>query len=115
MRTTLPPKATITQSQVETFAAFLTRMWNEYWAANYSNLVAPSAVIGYGSKFAAIYQGTSRIYAFVALYDGEHKGQPVKAGDIMMPASFRSAAKHSRGNILTDTSCCHAHGVSYLK
>ena len=51
-----------------------------------------------GRKFIKVVEG-SRVWGFVSLVDGEHKGAPIKVGDIMKAESWRAAAKHSRGSI----------------
>ena len=51
-----------------------------------------------GRKFVKVIEG-SRVWGFVSLVDGEHKGAPIKVGDIMKAAGWRAAAKHSRGSI----------------
>ena len=51
-----------------------------------------------GRKFIKVVEGT-RVWGFVSLVDGEHKGAPIKVGDIMKAAGWRAAAKHSRGSI----------------
>ena len=51
-----------------------------------------------GRKFIKVVEG-SRVWGFISLVDGEHKGAPIKIGDIMKAATWRAAAKHSRGSI----------------
>ena len=51
-----------------------------------------------GRKFIKIVEDR-RVWGFVSLVDGEHKGAPIKRGDIMKAESWRAAAKHSRGSI----------------
>ena len=51
-----------------------------------------------GRKFIKIINDNS-VWGFVSLVDGEHKGAPIKVGDIMKAATWRAAAKHSRGSI----------------
>ncbi len=51
-----------------------------------------------GRKFVKVVNENS-VWGFVAKKDGEHKGLPMKAGDVFKPASWRAAAKHTRGNI----------------
>ena len=51
-----------------------------------------------GRKFIKVVEGT-RVWGFVSLVDGEHKGAPIKVGDIMKAAGWRAPAKHSRGSI----------------
>ena len=51
-----------------------------------------------GRKFIKVVEG-NRVWGFVSLVDGVHKGAPIKVGDIMKAAGWRAAAKHSRGSI----------------
>ena len=51
-----------------------------------------------GRKFIKVVED-NRVWGFVSLVDGEHKGAPIKRGDIMKAAGWRAAAKHSRGSI----------------
>ena len=51
-----------------------------------------------GRKFIKVVEGT-RVWGFISLVDGEHKGAPIKVGDIMKAAGWRAPAKHSRGSI----------------
>ena len=51
-----------------------------------------------GRKFIKVVEG-NRVWGFVSLVDGEHKGAPIKVGDIMKAAGWAAAAKHSRGSI----------------
>ena len=51
-----------------------------------------------GRKFVKVVNENS-VWGFVAKKDGEHKGLPMKAGDVLKAASWRAPAKHTRGNI----------------
>jgi len=51
-----------------------------------------------GRKFIKVVHDNS-VWGFVSLVDGEHKGAPIKVGDIMKAATWHAAAKHSRGSI----------------
>ena len=51
-----------------------------------------------GRKFIKVVEG-NRVWGFVSLVDGVHKGAPIKVGDIMKAAGWAAAAKHSRGSI----------------
>jgi hypothetical protein len=51
-----------------------------------------------GRKFIKVVHDNS-VLGFVALVDGEHKGAPMKRGDILKAATWRAPAKHSRGSI----------------
>jgi hypothetical protein len=55
-----------------------------------------------GRKFIKVVEGSigqRRVWGFVSLVDGTHKGLPLKKGDIMKAAGWSGVAKHSRGNI----------------
>ena len=51
-----------------------------------------------GRKFIKVVSENS-VWGFVAKKDGVHKGLPMKAGDVLKAASWKAAAKHTRGNI----------------
>ena len=51
-----------------------------------------------GRKFVKVVNENS-VWGFVAKKDGVHKGLPMKAGDVLKAASWKAAAKHTRGNI----------------
>ena len=55
-----------------------------------------------GRKFIKVVEGSlgqRRVWGFVSLVDGTHKGLPMAKGDIMKAAGWSGVAKHSRGNI----------------
>ena len=55
-----------------------------------------------GRKFIKVVEGSigqRRVWGFVSLVDGTHKGLPLKRGDILKAAGWRGPAKHSRGSI----------------
>ena len=51
-----------------------------------------------GRKFVKVVNENS-VWGFVAKKDGVHKGLPMKAGDVLKAASWKAAAKYTRGNI----------------
>jgi|TARA_B100000035_G_scaffold313171_1_gene326260 hypothetical protein len=51
-----------------------------------------------GRKFDKIVE-RNRVWGFVAKVDGQHKGLPMKCGDVFKAAGYNAAAKHTRGNI----------------
>ena len=51
-----------------------------------------------GRKFVKVIEGSS-VWGSVSLVNGTHKDAPIFVGDIMKPASWAAAAKHSRGSI----------------
>ena len=60
--------------------------------------------------------GGGRVWGFIRKSDGEHKGVPVRCGDIMKAATWAQPAKHPRGNIFNKDPWvgCGIHGPSYL-
>ena len=74
----------------------------ENYASRYGDNHKPSRKLDLslkrGRKFVKVIEG-NRVWGFVSLVDGEHKGAPIKVGDIMKAAGWRAAAKHSRGSI----------------
>lgn len=48
------------------------------------------------------------------MVEGDLKGSPIKKGDLLKPASWKSPAKHSRGNIFEGTDKWSYHGPTYL-
>jgi hypothetical protein len=76
-----------------------------------------------GSQFVKIIkvgQWQRHVYCFIVRRDNETKSLgKVKQGDLMKPASWKTPAKHARGNIIED--CDKAiensgpYGVVYLK
>ncbi len=67
-----------------------------------------------GKKFIKIINESS-VWGFVAMVDGNLGGVPYSTGDLLKPASWRSPAKHSRGNIFEGTDSWTYHGPTYLK
>ena len=43
------------------------------------------------------------VWAFISMVDGLLKNSPIKKGDLLKPAGWRTPAKHSRGNIFDGT------------
>ena len=67
-----------------------------------------------GRKFVKVVQDNS-VWGFIAKKDGEHKGLPMKRGDVFKAASWRAPAKHVRGSIFdTNTNWFHWTGPNYL-
>ena len=67
-----------------------------------------------GRKFVKVVQDNS-VWGFIAKKDGEHKGLPMKKGDVFKAASWRAPAKHVRGSIFdTNTDWFRWTGPNYL-
>ena len=85
----------------------------EHWDINYSYKPYEPLTVKKGNKLMKIIDGTS-VWAFVSMFDGEHKGVPIKKGDLLKPATWSQAAKHSRGNIFDGTDKWEYYGPNYL-
>ena len=70
--------------------------YNEWWQGSYPKKMNLS--LKKGRKFMKVIHDNS-VWGFISLVDGEHKGAPIKIGDIMKAAGWSAPAKHSRGNI----------------
>ena len=68
-----------------------------------------------GRKFIKVIEDNS-VWGFIAKKDGEHKGLPMKVGDVFKPAGWAAAAKYTRGNIFDNNTDWFAWtGPNYLK
>ena len=70
-------------------------------------------VIEIGNKFIRLWQGSS-CWGFISRVDGDLKGSPIKKGDLLKAASWKSPAKHARGNIMDGTAKYGVYGPEYL-
>ena len=71
-------------------------------------------VVEVGNKFIRIWHGSS-CWGFISRVDGDLKGAPIKKGDLLKAASWKSPAKHARGNIIDGTAQYSEYGPSYIK
>jgi hypothetical protein len=86
----------------------------EYYKVNFPNLKPELLSITVGNKFIKLVS-VNRVWGFISRYDGLYKNVPIKKGDLLMPASYSSPAKHSRGNIIDGTAAYTTYGPVYLK
>ena len=70
-------------------------------------------VIEIGNKFIRLWQGSS-CWGFISRVDGDLKGSPIKKGDLLKAASWKSPAKHARGNIMDGSAKYGVYGPEYL-
>jgi hypothetical protein len=82
-----------------------------YWQENEAHLQLKVKV---GSKFIKITHHGG-VWGFIARADGELGGVPYKRGDLLKAATFRTPAKHSRGNIIDGTDKWDIYGPNYLR
>lgn len=67
-----------------------------------------------GNKYIRLWNGTG-CWGFISRVDGDLKGAPVRKGDLLKAATWKSPAKHARGNIIDGTAQYGAYGPSYIK
>jgi hypothetical protein len=84
-----------------------------YWDKNFSYKEYTPLRYEKGSKYVRIWDGTT-CWGFVSMKTGENKGVEVREGDLLKPASWKSPAKHSRGNIFEGTDTWNYYGPNYL-
>ena len=85
----------------------------EYWDSKFSYKEYSPIVAEKGNKYIKLISETT-VWGFVSMIDGENKGVPVKKGDLLKPAGWRTPAKHSRGNIFDGTDSWEFYGPKYL-
>jgi hypothetical protein len=100
MTTTITPSTPALVSWLEK----ITAQSVEYYSARFANLSPTTFTVEDGQKFIRVvaHSGGSRsVHVFIAKVDSETKTLgKVRAGDILKPASWKTPAKHARGNIL---------------
>lgn len=87
---------------------------SEYYILHLANLTPELLTFEVGSKYIRIWKGKS-CWGFISRVDGMLKGAPIKKGDLLAAASWKSPAKHSRGNIIDGSAKWDVYGVQYLK
>jgi hypothetical protein len=86
---------------------------NTYYKTTLSNLTVPELKVHIGNKFIKLILNNS-VWGFISRVDGELKGAPIKKGDLLKPASWKSPAKHARGNVSDGTARYGVYGPEYL-
>lgn len=86
----------------------------EYYSKNYSKLKCANVLITEGRCYYKLICDGS-VWGFISKMNKLHKGVPIKAGDLLMPAGWNTPAKHSRGNIIDNTATYGVYGPNYLK
>ena len=90
---------------------------NEFRKEHYKNM---SSMLGktdlnveVGNKYIRLWDANS-CWGFISRVDGDLKGAPIKKGDLLKPASWKTPAKHARGNIIDGTAKYGVYGPSYI-
>ena len=97
-------------------AEFLTKVNAErkaYYDGIHMSSKEPDLVMEVGNKFLRFWSGSS-CWGFISRVDGDLKGSPIKKGDLLKAASWKSPAKHARGNILDGSARYGVYGPEYL-
>tara|TARA_Y100000310_G_scaffold280329_1_gene299986 strand:- start:644 stop:1006 length:363 start_codon:yes stop_codon:yes gene_type:complete len=111
------------QTRFDAWMAACQEIINEHYK-KYQFVNAPTLAVESGRKFWRVVRinstgGGDGVYAFVVLEDGQTKGLgKVKRGDILKPASYKTPARHARGNIFDDKQGMTSmgwHGPAYLR
>jgi len=84
-----------------------------YWDEKFSYKPYEPLRVDKGRKYIRLWDGTSA-WGFISMFEGEYKGVPIKEGDLLKPANWKSPAKHSRGNIFDGTDKWEYYGPKYL-
>ena len=85
----------------------------EHWDKNYSYKPYSPLQVKKGQKYIKIIDGSS-VWGFVSMFEGVNKGSLVLKGDLLKPASYKSPARHSRGNIFDGSDKWNYYGPVYL-
>jgi hypothetical protein len=102
-----------TNPVVQKFVDEVNEAIKSYYGQHLSGLQPEWITVDVGRKFIRLWCGT-RCWGFISRVDGDHKGAPIKKGDLLKPAGWRAAAKHARGNIADGTAKWTYIGVEYL-
>lgn len=99
---------------VAKFIAKVNEERKEYYKNMDSMKDKTELIVEIGNKFIRLWQGTS-CWGFISRVDGDLKGSPIKKGDLLKCASWKSPAKHARGNIIDGTARYGVYGPEYIK
>lgn len=98
---------------VKSFIDEVNESRKHFYETHLSGLTFEPIVLEVGSKYLRLWNGTS-CWGFIARKDGMLKGNPIKCGDLLKPASWKAPAKHARGNIIDGTAKWGVYGPEYL-
>jgi hypothetical protein len=85
-----------------------------YYKTHLTNLEPELLRVDVGNKYIRLWKGTS-CWGFISRVNGDHKGVPIKKGDLLKPATWKAPAKHARGNIMDGTAMWGVYGPEYMK
>ena len=116
----MPKMTTEFQEKLDAFVAEVTAAKQKYnEECGFRFLKDQHIRIAGGTKYLkleVVEQGRgAHVWGFVSLVDGTLQGAPVKIGDLLKAASWKTPAKHARGNILDGTAKYSPYGPDYMK
>lgn len=96
----------VTPSDLEAFRRQLVAKFKRHHAEHLPNVPADPVTIKRGRKYTRVFNGAT-CYCFVVM----------ATGDILRPASWKTAIEHPRGNIHNKEplKCCGPYGVAYVR
>ena len=97
-------------------ANFITKVNDErkeYYEKSGHSTKKTELTVEIGNKFIRLWDNSS-CWGFISRVDGDLKGSPIKKGDLLKCASWKSPAKHARGNIIDGTARYGIYGPEYL-
>ena len=97
-------------------ANFITKVNDErkeYYEKSGHSTKKTELTVEIGNKFIRLWDGTY-CWGFISRVDGDLKGSPIKKGDLLKCASWKSPAKHARGNIIDGSARYGVYGPEYL-
>jgi hypothetical protein len=103
-----------TNSAVRSFVEKVEKLRLDYYTASLPSLPIAPIKVDVGNKFIRLWADNS-CWGFISRVDGMLKGAPIRKGDLLKPATFKSPAKHSRGNIMDGTAQYGVYSPSYMK
>ena len=98
-------------------ANFITKVNDErkeYYEKSGHSTKKTELTVEIGNKFIRLWDSSS-CWGFISRVDGDLKGSPIKKGDLLKCASWKSPAKHARGNIIDGTARYGVYGPEYIK
>lgn len=109
----LKPLNVMKTSKFEIWLNKVNEQRKQYWESRFNYKPYQPLKVERGNKYIKLISDGS-VWAFVSMVDGDIKGSPIKKGDLLKPASWRTPAKHSRGNIFEGTDKWEFYGPLYL-
>ena len=102
----------LNQDQIQNFVTEVNEKRLKYHKEQFPSLEFDPIEFKVSRKYVKLVTGNT-VWGFIAKENGELKGEPIREGDLLKPANWRTPAKHSRGNILDGTAKYGHYGPDY--